>query len=452
MASTVPTIQATIKDHGDGNRTSEPRKNAPHSPATGTSDAVPNSTANDNGSSESRLKKTVSPLTSVPVQKQQQQQQRASTEAALPATHKKTKKKKKKSEGDGKGKGNSTDTKPSHPTQSPSSTRCDCGKEFVNPAALRRHRATAKAHAQPPAPFCDRPAMVLMKALREAPPTLVEGARLSNGVALSVAVGENGGVAKTGERHDEQTDVHLCECGRAFDSWGEVYKHLPGSSVHKAGSQVSVYSGKALRPRAAGKEAEQRPSEEASGPSSSQMARGVEHPVADTRGKADGGGPPKRRVQCSCGKTLKDANALRDHQRQSPKHKDPPPKTAASSQGALRSMQKQATATNSTLAFRPALTNHTAEANAVLPSPTPSGLKEKRPKQKNRSRRDRQGRTGDGGCDGQDPFMGYSYITGISGMRNYGYGYASGFDNDLNWGLCDKDCGWCGHCMDGVDI
>ncbi|KAL9098694.1 MAG: hypothetical protein Q9187_009615, partial [Circinaria calcarea] len=24
--------------------------------------------------------------------------------------------------------------------------------------------------------------------------------------------------------------------------------------------------------------------------------------------------------------------------------------------------------------------------------------------------------------------------------------------DDQNWGLCDKDCGWCGHCMDGVDF
>ena len=25
-------------------------------------------------------------------------------------------------------------------------------------------------------------------------------------------------------------------------------------------------------------------------------------------------------------------------------------------------------------------------------------------------------------------------------------------DAGVNYGLCDKDCGWCGHCMDGVDI
>ena len=24
--------------------------------------------------------------------------------------------------------------------------------------------------------------------------------------------------------------------------------------------------------------------------------------------------------------------------------------------------------------------------------------------------------------------------------------------DDVNYGLCDKDCGWCGHCMDGVDV
>lgn len=24
-------------------------------------------------------------------------------------------------------------------------------------------------------------------------------------------------------------------------------------------------------------------------------------------------------------------------------------------------------------------------------------------------------------------------------------------DDDQDWALCDKDCGWCGHCADGVD-
>ena len=24
-------------------------------------------------------------------------------------------------------------------------------------------------------------------------------------------------------------------------------------------------------------------------------------------------------------------------------------------------------------------------------------------------------------------------------------------DGDQDWTLCDKDCGWCGHCADSVD-
>ena len=26
------------------------------------------------------------------------------------------------------------------------------------------------------------------------------------------------------------------------------------------------------------------------------------------------------------------------------------------------------------------------------------------------------------------------------------------YEGDFNYGICDKDCGWCGHCMDGVNI
>ena len=37
-----------------------------------------------------------------------------------------------------------------------------------------------------------------------------------------------------------------------------------------------------------------------------------------------------------------------------------------------------------------------------------------------------------------------------SGASSVYDGYYSGGGDD--YGLCDKDCGWCGHCMDGVDI
>lgn len=25
-----------------------------------------------------------------------------------------------------------------------------------------------------------------------------------------------------------------------------------------------------------------------------------------------------------------------------------------------------------------------------------------------------------------------------------------GLENNQNWALCDSDCGWCGHCADGI--
>jgi hypothetical protein len=34
-------------------------------------------------------------------------------------------------------------------------------------------------------------------------------------------------------------------------------------------------------------------------------------------------------------------------------------------------------------------------------------------------------------------------------VTEYGKLYVSGL-GDEDWSLCDKDCGWCGHCADGV--
>ncbi|KAF2269753.1 hypothetical protein CC78DRAFT_239172 [Lojkania enalia] len=35
----------------------------------------------------------------------------------------------------------------------------------------------------------------------------------------------------------------------------------------------------------------------------------------------------------------------------------------------------------------------------------------------------------------------------------YGNGWGHSFDNGHeDWALCDKDCGWCGHCADNIDI
>ena len=49
----------------------------------------------------------------------------------------------------------------------------------------------------------------------------------------------------------------------------------------------------------------------------------------------------------------------------------------------------------------------------------------------------------------------FSEFGGSVPGRDCHYGTAFSFDDDygnLDYGLCDKDCGWCGHCMNGVDI
>ena len=47
-------------------------------------------------------------------------------------------------------------------------------------------------------------------------------------------------------------------------------------------------------------------------------------------------------------------------------------------------------------------------------------------------------------------FVGFQQNWSGAGSSSAYDGYYSGGGGD--YGLCDKDCGWCGHCMDGVDI
>ncbi|KAK0663230.1 hypothetical protein DIS24_g1369 [Lasiodiplodia hormozganensis] len=439
----APTEQTTttIRDEG-GSQTTNPRKSAPRPSA-----AKPNNNQSSGSKPPKRTKKKLI-VASAAVVKQEQQPAQNDSEKQQPSS-KSTKKKKKaknknKSEGDDNGTnrtkdnnqnnisssrnpnvsnrgGNSTNTPGRH--GQPPTIPCDCGRKFQTMGALQTHRENAKAHG----PFRDRPAMVLMKALGEAPPALIEGARLN-----SVTVGGNDVLGKD---EGEVTNVHLCECGRVFDTWTEVYKHLPGSSVHTPGSQVAVYTGKVRRRGEEGKDQEK----EASSLSSSRKSRDVETVANDTKISGAEDRSSKGGVQCSCGKTLKDANALRNHQRQSAKHRSSP-ETAAGDSG---SKQKQTSTIN------PIFANQAAETSA-LPSSS-SAKKAKPPKPKYRSQRDRPGRSGGGGGGGPggSSSSGYGYTSGNFG---YGYGYGYGFGDGYDWGLCDKDCGWCGHCMDGVDI
>ncbi|KAH7042707.1 hypothetical protein B0J12DRAFT_673859 [Macrophomina phaseolina] len=48
---------------------------------------------------------------------------------------------------------------------------------------------------------------------------------------------------------------------------------------------------------------------------------------------------------------------------------------------------------------------------------------------------------------------------GAAGVASHSYGYTydpysygTGYGGCEDYSICDKDCGWCGHCMDGVDL
>ena len=41
------------------------------------------------------------------------------------------------------------------------------------------------------------------------------------------------------------------------------------------------------------------------------------------------------------------------------------------------------------------------------------------------------------------------YSEDQSDEENWGDFSQTDWDDNQDWALCDKDCGWCGHCADG---
>lgn len=53
--------------------------------------------------------------------------------------------------------------------------------------------------------------------------------------------------------------------------------------------------------------------------------------------------------------------------------------------------------------------------------------------------------------DPYPPDYGFSGFNGSNLPRSF-WQVGGSYMEDVNYGICDKECGWCGHCMDGVDI
>lgn len=180
-------------------------------------------------------------------------------------------------------------------------------------------------------------------------------------------------------------------------------------------------------------------------------------------------------VWCICGKKFRSNAAMTDHKRDSPKH-NPPQVPAQASTTPLEAPQayqeedKQSVSTVPTnfSSHLPQAWRLTADQSILLGSSkaaafhapgnasasrriysTPvafvkEGSMPDKPKPKPKKKKSKKRATGTGGgpSSTSDPIWKVNPLTG--NMMDM-------IENE-NYGLCDKDCGWCGHCMDGVDI
>ncbi|KAH6635894.1 hypothetical protein F5144DRAFT_565743 [Chaetomium tenue] len=155
-------------------------------------------------------------------------------------------------------------------------------------------------------------------------------------------------------------------------------------------------------------------------------------------------------VSCECGKRFKHNNALNQHKRDAPKHQqdskdatvDPKPDTSGEARDGGSTSQTPSNPLTSSAAWYSARYGFIQFVTAGESDPRPKAKKKKKKKS----------------ADKADPKPPRTDHGRKKSAISYGYG---GFDqsyfdylleDDLNWGLCDKDCGWCGRCIYSHDI
>ncbi|CVK99389.1 uncharacterized protein FMAN_02231 [Fusarium mangiferae] len=135
------------------------------------------------------------------------------------------------------------------------------------------------------------------------------------------------------------------------------------------------------------------------------------------------------KVVCECGKTVKSQSALAQHKRDSPRHRQSVESTGSSdhslSSGPVNNPSNTTTVPSS------------SRYPPIKFVKAGTSIKDIRRKWKG-------GKLTKNG-NGTGPEVPQLRFT------EYGKPYVSGLD-DEDWSLCDKDCGWCGHCADGVDF
>ncbi|SCV58489.1 uncharacterized protein FFB14_15679 [Fusarium fujikuroi] len=135
------------------------------------------------------------------------------------------------------------------------------------------------------------------------------------------------------------------------------------------------------------------------------------------------------KVVCECGKTVKSQSALAQHKRDSPKHRQRVESTGSGD----HSLSSDPVSNPSNTGTAPSSSRYPP----IKFVKAGTSIKDIRRKWKGRKLTKNGSGTG--------PEMPQLRVT------EYGKPYVSGLD-DEDWSLCDKDCGWCGHCADGVDL
>ncbi|PVH73279.1 hypothetical protein DL98DRAFT_607639 [Cadophora sp. DSE1049] len=153
-------------------------------------------------------------------------------------------------------------------------------------------------------------------------------------------------------------------------------------------------------------------------------------------------------LQCGCGKRFKTDRAMRQHQHDSPLHADVPsvPEPVLRLDQILQRLSLQdeeaehgfipfeGGGRSTILAMSPEIRISGQVIAGAVTQFVAEGTKPKKKK----------------GKKGKSLRMGQGCHS--SWRVNPNTGQMMNLHADQDWMLCDKDCGWCGHCGDGVDI
>ena len=206
-------------------------------------------------------------------------------------------------------------------------------------------------------------------------------------------------------------------CNRTFDSAAALTQHTRDAPKHRVDTAPQQTVSRPLPP-----------------------AKTQSQPI---EGAAD---QRNRRITCSCGKKFKEENTLEQHRLDSPRHGkriDVQNQTSVLKKDKVQQRQStaklqvaSANSSDDSTSRCDRESNELREGGSLRHLPVPfvreGESAEKGTKKKTRSR----------GSIGNTASRSYRVWS-----PNTGYWYS---DVGSNHGLCDKDCGWCGHCADGI--